>query len=256
MPFKTIGERELYYELHGEGEPIVLLHHGFGCTRIWQDIFPPLVNAGHRILMFDRRGYGRSEGGKDFPAFFVSDRFREENVSEMAALLDSLGLDRFDLVGQCEGGVVALDFAARYPEKVKTVVISSTLCFSHDTIPNLNRVMFPKAFHELEPSLQRKLFKWHGKDCAEDFFNRFRDRGGSYGTGIFDIRPMLQSIQCPTLVLYPDRSRLFEVEQGVAFYRHLPDGELAVLPRCGHNTYEQQPKEYVHAVLNFLARHQ
>ncbi|MFP4085716.1 MAG: alpha/beta fold hydrolase [Desulfobacteraceae bacterium] len=255
MPFETINGHRLYYEIHGKGEPLVLLHHGFGCTRIWEEIFPPLVDAGYQVLMFDRRGYGRSQGGDDFPAFFVSDRFRKENMEEMALLLDRLDFKRFHVVGQCEGGVVALDFAAAYPERVKTAVLSSTLCYSGKTIPERNQKDFPKSFRELEPALQKKLKSWHGEGYAESFFNQFRDKGGSYGTGIFDIRPLLPSVSCPTLVLYPDRSGLFEVEQGVTFYRHLPHGELAVLPMCGHNTYEQQPEEYVHVILGFLRRH-
>jgi pimeloyl-ACP methyl ester carboxylesterase len=55
-------------------------------------------------------------------------------------------------------------------------------------------------------------------------------------------------------VLYPDRSSIFDVEQSIAFYRHLPNGELAVFPRCGHNTYEQRPEEYVHTILDFIKR--
>lgn len=255
VPFETINGRRLYYEIHGEGKPIVLLHHGFGCTKIWKEIFPSLVKAGYRVLMFDRRGYGRSEGGVDFPAFFVSEQFRKDNVNDMSRLLGRLRFDAYHLVGQCEGGVIALDFAARYPEKVKTVAISSTLCYSEEAIPERNKVEFPKPFHELAPALQQKLMDWHGNENAESFFNQFRHRGGAYGTGIFDIRPLLPSIKCPALVLYPDRSKLFEVEQGVAFYRHLPEGELAVLPMCGHNTYEHQPGEYVHVILGFLKRH-
>jgi pimeloyl-ACP methyl ester carboxylesterase len=255
MPFETINGRKLYYEIHGEGEPVVLLHHGFGCTEIWNQIVPPLVKEGHQIVMFDRRGYGRSEGGSGFRDFFVREHFRKDNVAEMALLLKTLGFDSFHLVGQCEGGVVALDFAAQYPERVKTVAISSTLCYSVEAIPEFNKVCFPKPFHELEPALQEKLMAWHGDDYAESFFNQFRDRGGSYGTGIFDIRPLLPSIKCPTLVLYPDRSGLFDVEQGVEFYRHLPAGELSVLPMCGHNTYEHQPEEYVHVILGFFERH-
>ncbi len=255
MPFETINGRRLYYEIHGTGEPVVLLHHGFGCTRIWKHIFPLLADAGCQTLMFDRRGYGRSEGGGNFPAFFVSDRFRRQNVEEMAMLLDRLDVEPFHLVGQCEGGVIALDFAAAYPARVKTVALSSTLCFSEVTIAEKNKVDFPKPFKELEPELQKKFISWHGSGYAESVFNLFRDRGGAYGTGVFDIRPVLPAIKCPTLVLYPDRSRLFGVEQGVAFYRHLPAGELAVLPMCGHNTYEQQSVEYVRVILNFLRRH-
>jgi pimeloyl-ACP methyl ester carboxylesterase len=62
-------------------------------------------------------------------------------------------------------------------------------------------------------------------------------------------------VSCPALVLYPDRSFLFDVEQGVTLYRHLPKGELAILPNCGHNTYEEQPEEYIRIILSFLKRH-
>jgi pimeloyl-ACP methyl ester carboxylesterase len=45
------------------------------------------------------------------------------------------------------------------------------------------------------------------------------------------------------------------VEQGVTFYRHLPRGELAVFPKCGHNTYDQRPEDYARTVLDFIMRH-
>jgi len=61
-------------------------------------------------------------------------------------------------------------------------------------------------------------------------------------------------VMCPSLVIYPDRSFIFEVEQGLAFYRHLLYGELMVLPNCGHNTYEERRAEYIQAVLDFYAR--
>jgi pimeloyl-ACP methyl ester carboxylesterase len=154
-----------------------------------EKIFPSLGKADHAVLMFDRRGYGRSMGGDDFPAFFVSEDFRKGNVEEMAHLTKCLRFNSFHLEGQCEGGVAALDYAARYPEQVKTVTISSTLCYSLETIPEFNKVCFPKPFHELDSDLQKKLMAWHGDHYAESFFNQFRDRGGSYGTDIFDIRP-------------------------------------------------------------------
>lgn len=56
------------------------------------------------------------------------------------------------------------------------------------------------------------------------------------------------------MVLYPDRSIIFDVQQGVNFYKALPKGELAVLPNCGHNTYEHQPKNYIHHVSEFLRK--
>jgi pimeloyl-ACP methyl ester carboxylesterase len=255
VPFTNINERKLYYEIHGSGDTVLFLHHGFGCTKIWKDIYPGLVEKGYSVILYDRRGYGQSEAGPDFHEFYVSDRFRLDSIKELAALSDALQLDGFHLIGQCEGGVVAVDYAAAHPDQVKSVVTSSTQCFSTTTMEELNATKFPKAFQELDPDLRAKLMDWHGPEKAEPFFDQFRKFGGSYGKDVFDLRPVLPSVSCPALVLYPDRSFLFPVEQGVAFYRQLPKGELAVLPNCGHNTYEHRPKDYVRHVLQFYKRH-
>jgi pimeloyl-ACP methyl ester carboxylesterase len=118
----------------------------------------------------------------------------------------------------------------------------------------LNQSAFPKIFQDLEPEVKEKLTYLQGEEHIESFYNQFRQYVGAYGKGIFDLRNLLASVKCPTLVLYPDRSILFDVEQAVEFYRHLPQGELAILPRCGHNIYEEQPEEYIRSVLNFLKR--
>ncbi|MBW2096415.1 MAG: alpha/beta hydrolase [Deltaproteobacteria bacterium] len=255
MSFVAINGIKLYYEIHGDGDPIVLLHHGFGCTKMWNNIYPALVDHGYRVIMYDRRGYGNSEAGRDFKAFYVSDKFRPESVRELELLVTYLGINSFHVIGQCEGGVVAVDYAATYHERVKSVITSSTQCYSHTPMAAFNESKFPHVFQDLEPDLKEKLILWHGAERAEPFYNQFRRFGGAYGREFFDLRPMLSRVACPALVLYPDRSFLFDVEQGVAFYRHLTAGELAVLPKCGHNTYEHQPREYVHQVLAFLERH-
>jgi pimeloyl-ACP methyl ester carboxylesterase len=238
VPFSVINGLKIYYEMHGDGDAIVLLHHGFGCTKMWKDIYPAFVDR-----------------GPDFPAFYESDSFRPQSVKELAFLRDLFDLDSFHIVGQCEGGVVGIDYAVRYPHHVKTITVSSTQCYSTISMAEFNALKMPNPFRDLEPGIKEKLIEWHGVDHAESFYNQFRTYGGAYGTGFFDLRAVLPSVTCPALVLYPDRSFLFDIEQGVALYRHLPKGELAILPNCGHNTYEEQPEEYARIVLNFLKRH-
>ena len=255
MPFAKINGFEIYYEIHGHGDDIVLLHHGFGCTKMWQDIYPPLVETGYRVLLYDRRGYGQSEKGEDFQSFYEGGQFRSESVKELEALREVVGFDTFHIIGQCEGGVIGVEYAAKQPHHVKTLVTSSTQCYSPVTMAEFNRQKFPKPFRELDPDLRQKFIDWHGAENADAFYNQFRKYGGAYGKGVFDLRPLLPSVACPTLVLYPDRSFLFGVEQAVAFYRGLTNGELAILPNCGHNTYEERPREYVRLVLDFLEHH-
>ncbi len=254
MAMMTLNGVDCYYEIHGEGIPIILLHHGFGCVRMWDAIAPGLVSQGYQVVLYDRRGFGKSEK-RDFSPFYTSERYRPDSVAELRQLADTLGLETFHLVGQCEGGVIAVDFSAAYPERVLTLTTSSTQCFSEVPMETFNAAKFPRNFSELDPALQKKMMKWHGESYAERFYHQFCRYGGAYGRDFFDLRPQLKQVSCPSLVLYPDRSFLFPVEQGVAFYRHLARGELAVLPKCGHNTYEQQPEAYTHHLLEFLARH-
>ncbi len=61
MAFANINGFDLYYEIHGKGDPVILLHHGFGCTRMWEDIFPALIEYGYQVVLYDRKGYGRSQ---------------------------------------------------------------------------------------------------------------------------------------------------------------------------------------------------
>ncbi len=252
---ETTG-RKIYYETHGEGPTIILLHHGFASSKMWQLIRPPLVAAGFQVVVYDRAGYGRSEPGTGYAEFYTGDTFRRGSVRELNRLVAHLGLTAFHLVGQCEGGVVAVDYAVAFSGQVKTLVSSSTLCHSRVAMVAFNRDKFPWTFAELGTEMRDKLVSWHGADYAETLYERCRRFGGAYGREKFDLRPVLEKVTCPALVLYPDRSSLFEVEQGVEFYRHLPVGELAVLPYCGHNTYEHQPEEYVRQILGFINRHQ
>jgi pimeloyl-ACP methyl ester carboxylesterase len=255
MPFVNLKGAGIYYEVHGGGDAIVFLHHGFGSTTIWKDIFPPFVQEGYTVILYDRRGYGQSERGADFEDFYVSDKYCLESVEELAALRETLQFDSFHIIGQCEGGVIGIEYAAKYPGQIKTMVISSTQCYSKLPMVEFNNIAFPKTFQDLEPEVKQKLAYLQGEEHVESFYNLFRQYGGAYGKGVFDLRHLLVSVECPTLVLYPDRSILFEVEQAVELYRHLPRGELAILPRCGHNTYEEHPEEYVRFVFNFLKRH-
>lgn len=254
MPVIKINELDTYYDVSGEGDTVILLHNGFSCSKMWKDIAPRLVTSGFRVLVFDRRGYGQSEGGIDFESHYVGPDFRDAAVNCMAYLVDHLGLEAFHIVGQCEGGVVGVDYALRYPDKVRTLTAASTLCFSDITLEAFNRLKFPPTYNDLSPGIQKKYVDWHGPDRAEAFYALCSRYGGSYGRGLFDLRPELQRVACPTLVMYPDRGHFFEVEQGVAFYRNLSKGELAIFPKCGHNIFEHYPDLYAQTAVAFIER--
>lgn len=253
MSFIDVNSKKLYYEAYGEGDDIILLHHGFGSSGTWKSIYPRLAVHGYRITVYDRRGYGRSDAGVDFDVFYESERYRQESVEELELVKERLGIKECHLVGQCEGGVIGIDYAVKHPSEIKTLTVASTQCYSEVSMAELNAMKFVDEFASLEAALQAKMVEWHGNN-GEVRYNQFARYGGAYGKGYFDLRPILPLVVCPTLILYPDRSSIFGVEQAVAFYRHLSKGELAVFPKCGHNTYDQRPEDYARTVLDFIAR--
>lgn len=255
MEIKDSNGLNLYVEKHGDGEPVFLLHHGFGCTKMWEKIYPSLVDNGNQVILFDRRGYGKSEFESGFFNYYSGDNYRTGSVDEIERIRQSLGLDNIHIVGQCEGGVIGADYAVKYPEHTKSLVISSTLCHSQLSMEKMNAKAFPKIFNDKHPEFKEKFIKWHSQEKAESLYNHFRIYGGAYGKGCFDIRNKLTKINCPVLILYPDRSSLFGVEQAFDFYQKIKKSELAILPDCGHNAYEHQQDAYTKHLLTFINKH-
>jgi pimeloyl-ACP methyl ester carboxylesterase len=217
---------------------------------------PLLAAVGFEVLVYDRRGFGRSHGGDDFAAHYVSPDFRTICVDAMAQLLDRMEIDRFHIVGQCEGGVVGVDYILRHPERVRTLATASTQCYSTVPMEKFTCEKMPADFDDLEPRIRQKYIRWHGEPRGREFYNTCANGGGCYGkSGFFDLRPALSQITLPTLVMYPDRDYFFDVEQGVSIYRHLARGELLVFPKCGHNIFEYYPRLYARQVVDFIRRH-
>ena len=72
MSFADIMGLKVYYEVHGDGDTIVLLHNGFACSKIWENIYPLFVEKGYKTVLYDRRGFGQSEKGADFKKFYLT----------------------------------------------------------------------------------------------------------------------------------------------------------------------------------------
>src|SRR6202011_3903000 len=106
-----------YYETHGAGRPLILLHGGLGSGEMFGPILPVLAER-HQVVTVDLQGHGRT-ADIDRP---IDIRFMADDI---AALIDHLGLDKPDVVGYSLGGGVALQTAAKYPAKANRLVVTS-----------------------------------------------------------------------------------------------------------------------------------
>jgi pimeloyl-ACP methyl ester carboxylesterase len=117
MSYAEVNGLCLYYEEHGSGDPLVLLHGGFGAGELLAPIVPALA-AGRRVITVDLQAHGRTAD--------VDRPLRPEHMADdIAALIGRLGLDRADVMGYSLGGLVALRVAIQHPDRVRRLVLVS-----------------------------------------------------------------------------------------------------------------------------------
>jgi alpha-beta hydrolase superfamily lysophospholipase len=115
--YADVNGISLYYEIHGTGAPLVLLHGGVGAIEMFSEVLPMLAQ-GHQVIAVDLQAHGRT-ADIDRPMTF------EAMADDIAALITHLGLERADVMGYSLGGV-ALQTAIRHPEVVRKLVLVST----------------------------------------------------------------------------------------------------------------------------------
>jgi len=113
--FIEVDGGKIYYEEKGQGNVVVLLHPGLTDLRMWNKQVSNL-SKNYRVICYDQRGYGKS----DIPTEKYSTN------KDLLTLLDSLGIEKVNLVGICMGGLHALEFVNEYPDKVEKIILSGT----------------------------------------------------------------------------------------------------------------------------------
>jgi pimeloyl-ACP methyl ester carboxylesterase len=149
----TIGDgRHLNVVDIGEGSPIVLVHGLPSNIGDWGDTPQKLAAMGHRVIVYDRVGYGHSSRDDDSPGTYTY----ESNARDLGALLDALGIERAALAGWSYGGAVVQTFAALHPERVSHLALIGSVgpAESYDPDDPLGRILSSGAGEE--------IFRWTG----------------------------------------------------------------------------------------------
>ncbi|MCY8914426.1 alpha/beta hydrolase [Bacillus atrophaeus] len=144
---------DLYYEVNGNGHPVVLLHSGGADLRDWTFV-TPLLAKHHKVVTFDGRGTGKSPSPLEHTNY----------VEDLLSLLDHLELDKAALIGHSFGGQIATEFALNYPERVSKLVLVapalSGFSYSQEFTAYLNKIneAAPDIEKMLELSLSASLY--------------------------------------------------------------------------------------------------
>jgi pimeloyl-ACP methyl ester carboxylesterase len=224
--YATVNGLKLYYEIHGSGMPLVLLHGG-GSTIMstFGRILSELAKT-HQVVAIELQAHGHTPD-IDRPLSF------EQDADDVAALLKELRVEKADLMGFSNGGTTCLQIAIRYPDLVNKLVLASTTYKRDGMQPGFWEGM-RNATLENMPQQLRDAYLEANPDLKG--LQAMFDRDVARMLAFKDISDTdLLAIQAPALVINGD-TEVVRAEHALALSRTLPHAQLAILP-CGHGEY-------------------
>ena len=202
----SVNGMQMYYEIHGQGDPLVLLHGFTGTGRSWRNFVDDFAEH-YRLIIPDLRGHGRSTN--------PTGRFtHRQSALDVFALLDQLGLERFKAMGSSTGGMTLIHMATQQPARV----------IMRQTSPE---TASPERWENMRKNHQ------HGDDQIRALLNQFNNFQDSYDDMNFT-EPYLSTITAKTLIVHGDRDHFFPVSIPVEMYSAIPDSYLWIVPNGGH----------------------
>ncbi len=265
MPNSIINGVDLYYEIAGKGEPLLLIAGLASDSQSWLPIINDLCRN-YTVITFDNRGAGRTKPDDiEITIKDISD--------DCIALIRELGLSSVNIVGHSMGGFVALDCAIRYPEYLDQLILVGTSAVNSER----NNALFDDWVRYQESGMHpelwfRSLFYWlfsqhffDQKDalsCAVQFAVEYpyQQSKTAFKNQISAIRAFnclsdLADISAKTLIISGKEDLLFPPQQSAERLQAIPNAVVASIEQAGHAPFVEKPEEFVKCIETFLNRY-
>jgi proline iminopeptidase len=270
-----IRDVSLFVKVIGHGYPLALMHGGPG--QDYTSLLPLKALADQFTLVFyDHRCNGHSTGAD------VSTMTWENLTADADALRQTLGFDKWAVLGHSFGGQVALEYALRYPQNLSHLILMNTGADNWWAQQNAAEILGKRGYSAAAVQATRRFF--NGQVTQGDYFQtvfrfgrayfyrfdllgmaremvlgprpKFQPEATIFGythvTNGWSVMDRLREIQAPTLVLAGCYDFLFPPQHQAILADRLPNAELVIVERAGHNPQMERPTEVIRAIKNFL----
>lgn len=273
--FVDVDGLQLHYKVKGQGEPTLVLLHGFGASVFsWRKVMAPLSESG-TVIAFDRPGFGLT--ARPMPGEYGDQKpYSPEAQAELTvALMDELGVEKAVLAGHSAGGGLAALTALEHPERVQALVLEDAAIYGQGGTPRwLHPVLATPQMNRRGPLIVRSLvrwgeavirFAWEDPDrITMELVSGYKKplQADNWDQALWELilashplglEEQLGDITVPTLVVSGAHDRIVPPENSTRLARELPNAELVVISNCGHVPHEECPEEFVQPVVDFVS---
>lgn len=232
----------IYYKVYGEGNgnPILLLHGGLSNGDHFSAIIPALVEAGHEVITMDSRGHGHS-------SFDDAQISYEQMARDVLGLMDHLEIDKADIVGWSDGGIIGLEIALTDPERLNKVVAYGANYDPSGVRLDVGTNDYFNAY------IERASEEYQQNSPAPEKWDAFlANIGNMWATQPNYTDEQLTTITTPFLILDGANEEAIDLNQTKLMALLIPGAELKIMPDTGHFALFEQPEEFTQIVLDFL----
>jgi pimeloyl-ACP methyl ester carboxylesterase len=249
--YASVNGINMYYEVHGEGTPLVLIHGGGSSIYTSFGTLLPLLAKHYKVIAMDLQAHGHTSD-RDAPESF------EQDADDVIALLQYLGIARAHIMGFSNGGNTTMMVAHKAPQLVDRLVVISAFYKREGMIPGFFEGMGMATLEVMPKQLQDNYLQINNDPKGlQNMFEKDRNRMATFTDWSDDI---LRSIKAPTLVVVADRD-VMTPEHTVQMSRLIPNSQLMILPGthgsfigevCSILEGSRMPELFVEMVREFL----
>ncbi len=266
MPVAKLKNINLYYEMHGKGEPLLMLTDIVDDIQTWQFIISNLSKH-FQLILVDNRGSGRSDSPD---SKYSIEQFSNDSI----ALLDYLKIPKAHVLGHGMGGFIAQEMAIHHPDRILKLILECTAPYSSMRNNQLFGIFEELLDNKIDKVLWYKIYyHWiysHKFLADTQFLNALIQFNINYpyiqstlgfkkqieALSNFDSRTRLSKINAETLVIIGEEDILIRAKDADKLYQGITMASYPVfIENCAHSIHNEDPKTFVHTILSFLYKY-
>lgn len=264
MPEMLYDSRKIYYEVYGEGEPLIILN-GIMMSHLSWKLFIPKLSKDKKVILFDFLDQGKSDKPYDH------DYTHDLQVEVLKALIDHLNIKKTNIFGISYGGEIALQFAIKHKNYVNKLLLFNTTAYTTPWLKDIGRGWInaaktydPETFYNVSipyiysPMFYTENYEWmeNRKNILKGVFTKdFLDAMVRLiqSSEDYDIRCKLNEVEVDTLIVGADYDFVTPLFEQEYIHNNIRDSKFMMIKNCGHASMYEKPNEFVSLINGFLS---